>query len=134
MMPSNFIVVDDDPLNNKICQLLIKSVIKESEIKTFTVPEIALEFVANDFQNSSANTVLLLDINMPTMSGWEFLDEFKKLNVEITNKFKIFILSSSVDENDISRAKNDAYVVDFISKPLSSNILKAAVQKVLPVN
>ena len=62
---------------------------------------------------------ILLDINMPIMNGWEFLDEYKRLNIDPAGKSKIFIISSSVFSNDINKARSYPLVKDFISKPLN---------------
>jgi CheY-like chemotaxis protein len=62
---------------------------------------------------------ILLDINMPIMNGWEFLDEYKRLNIDPLGKTKIFIISSSVFSNDINKARSYPLVKDFISKPLN---------------
>ena len=62
---------------------------------------------------------ILLDINMPIMNGWEFLDEYKRLNIDPLGKCKIFIISSLVFSNDINKARSYNLVNDFISKPLN---------------
>jgi CheY-like chemotaxis protein len=56
---------------------------------------------------------------MPIMNGWEFLDEYKRLNIDPLGKTKIFIISSSVFSNDINKARSYPLVKDFISKPLN---------------
>jgi CheY-like chemotaxis protein len=65
--------------------------------------------------------VIFLDLNMPIMDGWEFLDEFIKLPME--NKPRVYIVSSSIDNQDIEKAKGYDIVKDFIVKPLSDAIL-----------
>jgi CheY-like chemotaxis protein len=67
---------------------------------------------------------ILLDINMPIMNGWEFLDEYKRLNLDPLGKSKIFIISSSVFSNDINKARSYPLVKDFISKPLNVEKIK----------
>jgi CheY-like chemotaxis protein len=67
---------------------------------------------------------ILLDINMPIMNGWEFLDEYKHQNIDPSGKSKIFIISSSVFSNDISKARSYPLVRNFISKPLSIEKIK----------
>ena len=71
--------------------------------------------------------MLFLDINMPIMTGWEFMKEFEKLNTLIKDQIFIYILSSSIDQEDKLKAKNHPDVVDYIEKPLSAEILKNTV-------
>ncbi len=128
-----FFIVDDDPFNNKICTMIIKSVYTESEIITFTEPEKGLGYLRDKYSSSTDDltTILLLDINMPTMSGWEFLEEYEKLSDEVKDHIAIFILSSSVDQGDIEKTK-EYRCLDFISKPLSVTALKNALALVSP--
>jgi len=65
--------------------------------------------------------VIFLDLNMPTMDGWEFLDEFIKLPLKKIPK--VFIVSSSIDQRDIQKAHSYAIVEDFIEKPLSNTLM-----------
>tara|TARA_R110002051_G_scaffold181460_1_gene250950 strand:+ start:21734 stop:22150 length:417 start_codon:yes stop_codon:yes gene_type:complete len=65
--------------------------------------------------------VIFLDLNMPTMDGWEFLDEFIQLPIQ--NRPKVFIVSSSIDQKDIQKAHSYAIVQDFIEKPLSHQVM-----------
>lgn len=66
---------------------------------------------------------LFLDINMPTITGWEFLEKFQEFTDSVKNQFNIYMLSSSIDPSDIQRAKLNPLVIDFIEKPLSKAIL-----------
>ena len=65
--------------------------------------------------------VIFLDLNMPIMDGWEFLDEFDKLPIE--KMPRVYIVSSSIDNLDIEKANGYDIVTDFIVKPLSESIL-----------
>lgn len=65
--------------------------------------------------------VIFLDLNMPIMDGWEFLDEFVKLPIK--RKPRVYIVSSSIDKQDIEKAHTYNIVKDFIVKPLSESIL-----------
>lgn len=67
--------------------------------------------------------VILLDINMPVMDGWEFLVEFKKLQNLFSKKIHIYIASSSVDPRDIERVKNYKEISDYILKPITPDDL-----------
>ncbi|MBN8568792.1 MAG: response regulator [Ignavibacteria bacterium] len=120
-----FIVVDDDPMNNKICQFIIKQVHDSANVKVFTQGEAALSYITNEYskQKNTKAAVLFLDLNMPVMTGWEFLERYKELDSEIQNNFKIYILSSSVDERDKERAAREPVIKGFISKPISKEII-----------
>ena len=118
-------VVDDDATNNMICNFLIKRMDPEAEIKTFGIPEEALLYIKNEY-NISGNqlpTVLFLDVNMPSISGWEFLDEFMLFDKSLRNQFSIYILSSSIEDFS-EKAKTYTIIQDFLSKPLKINDLE----------
>jgi two-component system, chemotaxis family, chemotaxis protein CheY len=75
--------------------------------------------------------VILLDLNMPVMSGWDFLEALTKLEPKLTDKCSIFILSSSLDQEEKKRALSYPLVEGFLQKPLSDeaiNTLKAYVK------
>lgn len=116
-----YIVVDDDSINNLICQLNISKFEPTAEIILFTRPEEALDFIRKE--ESSTYSILLLDINMPTMSGWEFMAEFGSFNSKIRTKYSVFILSSAL-EDPRDKMKNYSDLFGFFSKPLSQNILE----------
>ena len=118
-MPNRFIIIDNDPVNNLLCTLTIRDVQDAAEIQTFNFPVKGFKYLVKEYANTTNPTVLLLDINMPTWSGWDFLDNFEKLDDKIKKQIKIYILSSSIDANDKQRASENKNVVDYIEKPLS---------------
>ena len=115
-----FIAIDDDPVNNLICKLTIELVAGSPEILTFTNAAQGFDYIQSQYaaNRDQTQTVLLLDINMPIMSGWEFLERFDNLGDDIKSLFKIFILSSSVDERDKQRSYANKNVNAFMVKPL----------------
>ncbi len=123
---TNFIIIDDDSVNNYICEKTIKKVVSNALIFTFTEAIDAIRFLKSGDPgfNSNLNTVIFLDINMPIMSGWDFLNAFHELNIEIKNNVKIYMLSSSINDEDISIAKSNKYVIDYLMKPLQISKLK----------
>jgi len=117
----SILLVDDDEINNFISVKLIKKTLLNTEIKTCLNGKFAIDELV-EIQNSNPEELpdyILLDINMPIMNGWEFLDEYKRLGIDREGKSKIYIISSSVFNNDINKAKSYPLVKDFISKPLS---------------
>jgi CheY-like chemotaxis protein len=123
----DFIVIDDDSVNNLICKNLIHVASPTSEIKTFTDPNSGLRYMYSRFFDGDANdVVLLLDINMPTLLGWDVLEEYNSFPETIKARIRIFMLSSSIDQKDIIRAENDVNVWGFIEKPLTQEKVKYA--------
>ncbi|MDN3551363.1 MAG: response regulator [Mucilaginibacter sp.] len=124
--PVSVLLVDDDEINNFISIKLIKKALLNTEIMACLNGKFAIDQLA-DIQKRDPSKMpdyILLDINMPIMNGWEFLEEFKRLNIDPLGKSKIYIISSSVFSNDINKAKSYPLVKDFISKPLNVEKIK----------
>lgn len=117
----NILLVDDDEINNFISIKLIKKALLNTEITACLNGKHAIDHLEaiNSEDPAKLPDYILLDINMPLMNGWEFLDEYKALKIDPLGKSKIFIISSSVFSNDINKAKSYPLVHDFISKPLN---------------
>ena len=116
-------IIDDDPIfvyGTKV--LLNYNCSFGSNIMVHEDGKEALEnLVAMVNSGEELPDILFLDLNMPVMDGWEFLDEFTKLPLD---KYPmIYIVSSSIDSNDIEKANEYSMVKDFIAKPLSDKVL-----------
>jgi len=119
--PVSILLVDDDEINNFISIKLIKKAIANASITACLNGRFAIDELSR-IQKTDPQSLpdfILLDINMPIMNGWEFLDEYKRLNLDPAGKSKIYIISSSVFSNDITKAKSYPLVKNFVSKPLS---------------
>lgn len=122
---TDFIIIDDDPINNLICTRIIEISKTGAKVKSYTNPEIALVEMLENYGKDTANEVVVfLDINMHELSGWEVLEQFNGFPEKVKRLFKIFILSSSVDSLDQQKARNNPYVKSYIAKPLSMAILQ----------
>ncbi len=125
-----FIVIDDDYINNTICCMFIKEGIPGAVAKTFTNPEAGLRHIKETYTNNiTGKVILLLDINMPTQSGWEVLDYFEGFPDSIKDSFMIYMLSSSIDSNDKQKASEHPLVSGYIQKPLSFQIVQSMVEE-----
>ncbi len=124
--PISILLVDDDEINNFISIKLIKKALEYTEITACLDGSYAIKKLL-DLQAKDPNSLpdyILLDINMPIMNGWEFLEDFKRLEIDPLGKSKIYIISSSVFSNDINKAKSYPLVKNFISKPLNVDKIK----------
>ena len=122
----DFLVIDDDPVNNKICNRIIQLTIAGSAVKTFTDPGEGLEHILANYENSGTKAILFLDINMPSMTGWDVLAKFDGFTSNIKDRVMIFMLSSSVDPQDIERARRNSLVTGYVTKSLSKDKLQSA--------
>mgnify|MGYP006183227251 CR=1 FL=1 len=99
----HFLIIDDDRQNNFLTEMALKKSFAAVTVMVFMDPTVALQHIENNFPLPSAERVtIILDINMPTMSGWEFIEKLKTLPDSITEQFSIYMLSSSIDPTDIS--------------------------------
>ncbi|WP_242928723.1 response regulator [Pontibacter vulgaris] len=120
------VLIDDDQVNNFVCESIIKNEKFAEEVISFEWAEEALSFLKEATEKAPASfpELIFLDINMPGMDGWSFIDEYRKLPEEVTGRCNLFMLSSAVDRKDIVSAKSLEEVKDFFSKPLSPEILE----------
>lgn len=117
-------LVDDDEIFVLLTTKAIEATNLVNLIKVFGNGLDALSFLKENKNNINAlPEIILLDLNMPIMNGWQFLEEYTKLNPTIGKKITIYICSSSISPDDIARAKTISEVSDFIIKPLTKNKL-----------
>ncbi len=116
-----FVVIDDDTINNMVCKAAIKAATGGMTASCFNNPVEALSYFENEFGTvqKAGVTVVLLDINMPEMNGWEWLEKYSMLPQKVKEHVIIYILSSSVNPTDIDHARSNDLVKDYLIKPLS---------------
>jgi CheY-like chemotaxis protein len=104
-------IVDDDQVITYITERLLHNADPSLKVSGYLSAKMALEKLRLD---NDCPDVLLLDINMPGISGWEFLDELNKLGRFVN----VYMYSSSIDPEDVNRARAYPMVREFLSKPL----------------
>ena len=119
------VLIDDDQVNNFVCESIIRSEKFAEEVVSFEWAEDALTYLKQSVQQPEDKfpDLIFLDINMPGMDGWSFIDEYRQLPQQYLEHCNLFMLSSAVDRKDIISAKSYVEVKDFFSKPLSPEIL-----------
>lgn len=116
---NNLYVIDDD----KIYHFLLKTLLKQNGIDTnttfFSNGQDAIDFIKKNITEENTPDLILLDVNMPIMNGWQFLEEFTKLGPQLAKKPTIYMISSSNNEVDIEKAKDfNGTVKDYFLKPI----------------
>jgi two-component system chemotaxis response regulator CheY len=123
-------VVDDDDTFQFITLKAIRSIASNNNVLQFLSGIDAIKFLSeNACHPESLPDVLLLDINMPVLDGWMFMEEFTALKNKIEKPISIFMVSSSIDANDIARAKQDKNIADYLMKPISVEKFKELLMK-----
>ena len=113
-------LVDDDSIFRMIASRTIKGANITEEILQFTNGGEAIKYLEQNVdQVEMLPDVLFLDINMPYVDGWMFLDDFERIKSRLSKSIKIFMVSSSIDPEDINRAKQHKLVDDYVVKPVS---------------
>ena len=117
-------IIDDDYISKFVNKKLIEKSGLFNEIAEYDSGRSALQLLQNpELNHETIPDLIFLDIQMPDMNGFEFLNEFEKLPNYITNKTKIVMLSSSLDDRDRDVSLKNNFVIDFISKPLDNEKL-----------
>lgn len=126
----NLTLVDDDDIFVFLTTKIIEQTNLVDLIKVFGNGLDAINFLKENKNNVDAlPDIILLDLSMPIMNGWQFLEEYNKLNPTIGKKITIYICSSSISPDDITRAKTISEVSDYIIKPITKDKLIDLIKK-----
>lgn len=115
------LLIDDNYIDNFVTRKILESGNFAERIIVQQSPTDALTALEHGIIKPN---VIFLDIRMPQMSGFEFLEEFEKLEMPDKESIKIFMLSSSLDPTDMSRSSGSKYVAQFVHKPLTYEALE----------
>ena len=112
-------LIDDDELCNYLTANILESNNFCSETRSFTNAQDALTELEASLEKGTFPDFIFLDINMPVLDGWGFLKAYRQFPEEVKENCTLYILSSSIDEEDAKRAKINEDVRDFFHKPLT---------------
>ncbi|MBL6445313.1 response regulator [Fulvivirga sp. 29W222] len=129
---NSILIIDDDDVSNFIYKRVIESTKAANKITTFVRAREALEYLEETAKSAPGDfpDIIFLDINMPVMNGWQFLEQYQSsFQSKLGKRPLLCMLSSSVYQEDISKAYTYADVKEYISKPLTSQIMTNLLQK-----
>lgn len=123
------LLVDDDDITNFVHESLIEEAAVAEKVLIAKNGQEALDIIIHEAEESTDYPDLIfLDINMPVMNGFEFLDAYQRLDEKVKRSVVIVMLTTSLNERDIERTQ-DTGVADFLNKPLTNDKLEAIIDK-----
>lgn len=114
------LLIDDNYIDNFVTRRILEGGNFAEEV---IVSQSAADAIDSLRDGSVKPDVIFLDIRMPVMGGFEFLQEYDKLEIDGKKTIKIFMLSSSLDPTDLKKSSNNKYITQFIHKPITQKIL-----------
>ena len=116
-------LIDDDNIYQFTARAILESTGLAKQIRSFYNGSEAITYFQNP-QNIDPETLpdlIFLDINMPVMNGWEFLDEYHKFYAMLPKPIALYVVSSSVDRDDMQKSRSYEGVRDYLVKPVHRN-------------
>jgi len=110
-----FLIIEDNLIDQLVITQLLKKVLEIDQIVIANNGKEGIEWLTTQKKNQSL--IILLDIQMPIMNGFEFLDAFEKLNKENRKEIQIYVLSSTLDPDELEHISKNDNVTGFLNKP-----------------
>ncbi|MFH4966896.1 response regulator [Gaetbulibacter sp. M240] len=125
------LLVDDDAICNIICKKLIEELGFKNPVEIATNGRSALHYLelAVNEKSKPLPGLILLDINMPVMNGWEFLETLEELSENLLPDIKVVMVTSSISPFDIKKAKNTKMISEFITKPVNLKTMAEVLER-----
>lgn len=118
-------IIDDDPSFQFILKQTIRLISPTTEVRVFNNGKEALDhFVSMTDNPEGLPDVILVDLNMPVMNGWELIENISQLPEDVKTHFKTYILTSSIFQSDVKKSKQYNFISDYLFKPVDEDVMK----------
>ncbi|GGD19856.1 response regulator [Hyunsoonleella pacifica] len=127
-------IIDDDSIYINLLKKIIQTKKLCSDLIIFNNGQQSINYFEDKLRDSEYNNIpeiIFLDLNMPIMDGWEFLKKFKLIKNKLKKEVSLYVVSSSINPADISKAKSFPEVYDYLSKPVHIKDLEAIFSKTI---
>ncbi|SNR52342.1 response regulator [Flavobacterium sp. ov086] len=118
-----FLLIEDNLIDQLVTTQLLKKILSVDQVAIANNGKEGLQWL-NANKRNKQSLIILLDIQMPIMNGFEFLEEFHRLSNEVKKGIQIYVLSSTLDSDEIRLIEENPYVTDFLNKPFPIEELK----------
>jgi CheY-like chemotaxis protein len=126
---STICIVDDDQVYQITTKKMLQRIASTNNILVFSDGTEAFQYLSEMISNKDAlPDVIFLDINMPLMNAWEFLDAYAEIKPHLPKSITIYVISSSISDTDIERARQIEHVKDYFVKPITMDQYETMLQ------
>lgn len=123
MKKTNFIIIDDDDIFLKLGKMYLELGNCTSSVTLYNDATIALDIITGMLEHIDKKLVVFLDLNMPILNGFGFLDLIQQVPNAFDEKLSVYIMTSSLNDDDLERAKNYPIVKKYLSKPMTMDMV-----------
>ena len=126
----NVCIIDDDDIYQYTMSAALESINSVNRIQVFLDGAEAMDFFLDNINNTEElPDVIFLDINMPIMDGFEFMEEYVKIKPKVGKQITIYMVSSSMDPKDVERSRKISEISDYIVKPIRETQLRTIIER-----
>jgi CheY-like chemotaxis protein len=128
------VIIDDNPTDHYIMQRLLHNNYNCKQATYTFDGRLVLDYLKENKETGTLPDVIFLDLDMPQLTGWEFLDELESFNAGAKKNVQVHVMSSSIRSADVFLSKKYTCVNSFMTKPLSREVINKIFEQVNPRN